>query len=105
MRIHNRATLVAFIDEFPPAEKALRAWYAIAKEADWANSNELKEQLGNASIINKKRVVFNIHGNKFRLVADVEYTFQKIFIIWFGTHNAYDKIEIEELKYVKINKD
>ena len=105
MRIHNRATLVAFIEEYPLAEKALRSWYAIAKEADWANSNELKEQLGNASIINKKRVVFNIHGNKFRLVADVEYTFQKIFIIWFGTHKAYDKIEIEELKYVKINKD
>ena len=43
--------------------------------------------------------------NRSTLVADIEYTFQKIFIIWFGTHNEYDKIEIEELRYVKINKD
>ena len=46
MRIHNRSTLVAFIENYPLAEKALRSWYAIAKEADWANAHELKEQLG-----------------------------------------------------------
>ena len=104
MRVHNRSTLSEYIGNTPIAEKSLRSWYAIANKADWANSNELKEQLGNASIINKKRVVFNIHGNKFRLVADVEYTYQKIFIVWFGSHEEYDKVEIEKLRYVKTDK-
>lgn len=105
MRVHNRSTLVEFIENYPLAEKPLRSWYTVAIKANWQNSNELKEQFRNASIINAKRVVFNIHGNTFRLIVDIEYTFQKIFLIWFGSHKEYDKIEVEKLKYVKTNKE
>ncbi len=105
MRVHNKSTLVGYIKDYPLAEKSLRQWYGVAVKANWKNNGELKEQLGNASIINKKRIIFNIKGNDFRLVADVEFEFQKIFIVWFGTHKEYDKIEVEKLKYVKTNKE
>jgi mRNA-degrading endonuclease HigB of HigAB toxin-antitoxin module len=105
MRIHNRSTLIDYIENYPLADKSLRPWYANTEKASWENSAALKEQYGNASIIKYKRVVFNIHGNAFRLVVDVEFLFQKVFIVWFGTHNEYDKIKVEKLKYVKINKN
>jgi len=48
-----------------------------------------------------KRVVFNIHGNKYRLIVDIEYRLQIIFIVWTGTHNKYDKIDAKKVVYVK----
>ena len=65
--------------------------------------NELKEQIRNASVIGDKRVVFNIHGNKYRLVVDIGYRLQIIFIVWTGTHKAYDKIDAKTIEYVKAN--
>jgi mRNA interferase HigB len=53
----------------------------------------------NASIISGKRVVFNIHGNEFRLVVDIEYRLKIVFIIWFGTHQEYAKLNIKTLTY------
>jgi mRNA interferase HigB len=54
-------------------------------------------------VINDKRVVFNIHGNKYRLVVDIEYRLQIIFIVWAGSHAEYDKIDVKKLVYVKTN--
>ena len=71
--------------------------------ANWQNPNELKEQHLSASIINNKRVVFNIHGNKFRLIVDIEYRLGIVFIVWFGSHKEYDKIDVKIIKYVKAN--
>ncbi|MHB8338563.1 MAG: type II toxin-antitoxin system HigB family toxin [Ignavibacteriaceae bacterium] len=59
--------------------------------AVWASPNELKKQYPNASIISNKRVVFNIKGNKYRLIADIEYRIGIVFIVWLGTHKGYDK--------------
>ena len=55
----------------------------------------------NASIIDDQRVVFNIHGNKYRLIVDFDYEFQLIFIIWFGTHKEYDRINVRTIDYKK----
>lgn len=63
----------------------------------------MKDQYRNASVINKKRVVFNIAGNKFRLIVDIEYRIKLVFIVWVGTHMEYDRINIKEIKYVKSN--
>ncbi len=54
-------------------------------------------------MINNKRVVFNIKGNNYRLIADIEYNLKILFVIWIGTHSDYDKINIEKLRYVKTN--
>ena len=64
MRLFTKSTLKAFIKKQPLAEESLLEWYTIIKKATWANHNELKAQIGHASIISDKRVVFNIHGDR-----------------------------------------
>lgn len=99
MRIFTKSTLKAFVKKQPLAEESLLEWYIIVKKANWTNHNELKAQIGNASIISDKRVVFNIHGNKFRLVVDIQYQPQFVFVVWLGTHADYDKIDVKKVKY------
>lgn len=103
MRIIKVGTIKMAIKKYPLAEQALLSWYEEAKNADWQNPNELKTQYKNASILSSKRVVFNIHGNSFRLIVDIEYRLKIIFIVWFGTHKEYDKIDAKTISYA--NKD
>ncbi len=99
MRIIAKKTLINYWKREKLSENALRAWYDEARKGKWKNSAELKTQYASASIINKKRVVFNIHGNTYRLIVDIEYQLQIIFIVWIGTHKEYDTITVEEVKY------
>ena len=87
----------------PLAEEQLKAWFDEAQSASWHSPNELKLQFRSASIISNKRVVFNIHGNDYRLVVDIEYRLKIIFVVWVGTHGEYDKIDVTKLQYVKTN--
>ena len=104
MRIIAIKTLKGYWEEFPLAKQALLAWYEETEAAVWGNPNELKIQYGSASIINEKRVVFNIHGNGYRLVVDIEYRLKIVFVVWFGTHAQYNKIDIKNVNYGKTNK-
>jgi mRNA interferase HigB len=94
MRIIAFRTLREFYEkpEYSDAEVSLRAWYHDAKTSAWKNSNELKKQYKNASIVGDGRVGFNIKGNDYRLVVGIDYEFQVIFIRFIGTHQQYDKI-------------
>jgi mRNA interferase HigB len=105
MRAIAVKTLKSFWEEYPKAMHGLLSWFEEVTKADWTNPNELKEQYRSASIINEKRVVFNIHGNTYRLVVDVEYRLRIIFVVWFGTHRDYDKTDIKNVRYVKTNKN
>ena len=80
------------------------SWYEEVEIAEWNSPNELKNQFGSASVITDKRVVFNIHGNSYRLIVDIEYRLKIVFIVWFGTHVLYDKIDAKKISYVKANK-
>ena len=104
MRVIAVKTLKDHWELFPQAEQALLAWYEEVEAAQWSNPNELKEQYRSASILTDKRVVFNIHGNTFRLIVDIEYRLKIVFIVWFGTHKQYDKIDTKKVSYVKTNK-
>jgi mRNA interferase HigB len=99
MRIIAFKTLREFFEknEYADAEISLRAWYHEVKAAQWQNSNELKEQYKNASIVGDGRVVFNIKGNDYRLVVAINYEFQVIFIRFVGTHKEYDKIDAKTI--------
>ncbi len=101
MRVIAVKTLRQFAKKKKDADQPLLAWYQEASKASWRNHNELKSQIRNASVINDKRVVFNIHGNKYRLVVDIEYRLQIIFIVWAGSHAEYDKVDVKNLLYVK----
>ena len=99
MRIIAFRTLRDFFEkpEFADSEVSWRAWYHDAKTADWTNSNELKKQYKNASIVGDGRVVFNIKGKDYRLVVAIDYEFQVIFIRFIGTHKQYDKIDAKTI--------
>ncbi|MBP7556586.1 MAG: type II toxin-antitoxin system HigB family toxin [Chitinophagaceae bacterium] len=86
--------------KFPPAKQSLLSWYEEAETAIWDNPNDIKDQCRNASILTGKRVVFNIDGNKFRLIAGIEYRLKIAFVVWFGTHAEYDKLNAK-INYVK----
>lgn len=96
MRIISRAALRDFweMPEYQDAEQALKAWYAEAKAAEWETPQDIKNQYGNASIVGNNRVVFNIHGNKYRLVVAIRYDSKICFIRFVGTHKEYDKIDV-----------
>ncbi len=101
MRIISKRTLKLFWEQHASAEQPLKSWFDEASKAAWSTPNELKRQFGNASIVSDKRVVFNIHGNAFRLVVDIEFRLQIIFIVWVGTHQDYDKLDVKDIDYVK----
>lgn len=84
-------------DEYSDSEISLRSWYHEAKNANWNNANELKEQFRNASIVGEGKVVFNIKGNTYRLVEMIDYEYKVIFIRFVGTHKQYDKINVKTI--------
>src|SRR5471030_1848916 len=103
MRVIAVRTLKEYVAEFPQAEQALLSWHEEAVAALWSSPNELKAQYRNASILSEKRVVFNIHGNSYRLIVDIEYRLKIVFVVWFGTYKQYDNINAKTISYVKAN--
>jgi mRNA interferase HigB len=101
MRIIKVKTIYDYckLPKYKNAEKHLQSWIYEVKYTDWDTASELKLRYKNASIINSKRVVFNIKGNEYRLVVDIEYKLKIVFIVWFGTHTEYDNIDVKEVSY------
>ncbi|GBE49085.1 hypothetical protein BMS3Bbin12_02278 [bacterium BMS3Bbin12] len=73
------------------------AWYREAVKADWSSPNEVKQQFGNASILKDGRVIFNIAGNKYRLVVWINYPYKVLYIRFIGTHKQYDQIDAQTI--------
>ncbi len=96
-------TLLKYAERYPLASQSIYSWYEEAHAANWKNPNELKDSYRNASILSIKRVVFNTHGNSFRLTIDIEYRLQIIFIVWLGTHKQYGTIKANKISYDKTN--
>ena len=104
MRIISINTLRIYWIKNRQSEQALKAWIQEVSNSGWVTAAELKEKYRHASIINSKRVVFNIRGNSYRLIVDVEYRLRIVFIVWIGTHAEYDKLDVKKVRYVKTNK-
>ncbi len=101
MRIIKIGTLRDYClkPRYKSAEKSIQAWIYEVKYSSWVSPAELKLKYINASIISSKRVVFNIKGNEYRIIVDIEYKMRIVFIIWFGTHKEYDKIDAKEVEH------
>lgn len=97
MWIIAKRTLREFWERHPDAEPSLLAWHSIVERADWGAPNEVKATFGNASIIAGNRVVFNIKGNDYRLVAHILYHRRRVYIRFIGTHAEYDAINATEV--------
>ena len=101
MKVLVKKTLHYYIDKYPNAKKQLTIWHNDFSEINFNNFNELKQVYGNASILNNSRVVFNIKGNDYRLIVSLSFLQQSCYLIWFGTHKEYDKIEAETVEFDK----
>lgn len=99
MKILVKKTILFYIKKYPIAETQLLIWYNEFSKYEFNNFNELKNVYGNASIVNNNRVVFNIKGNDFRLVVSINFLQGACYVIWFGTHAEYDKINVETITF------
>ena len=97
MRVIARRPLRQFWAKCQAAEESLKAWYAEAKHPTWRSPHDVKERYASASIIGNNRVVFNICGNKYRLVVHIKYGFETVIIRFIGTHEEYDRIDAKEI--------
>jgi mRNA interferase HigB len=99
--IITRKTLLDYCKHYPEAAVALQVWYHELIKKEFKGFNELKEMYGNASLVGDDRVVFNIMGNKYRLVVRIAFAYKAVQIKWFGTHSLYDKIDVATIQYKK----
>lgn len=97
MRVIALKRLREFWHRHPQAETPLRAWYAIASRADWRSPAEVKADYRSASLLANNRVVFNIKGNDFRLVAAMHYTRGLLYVRFVGTHGEYDRTDVNQV--------
>ncbi|NOT85058.1 MAG: type II toxin-antitoxin system HigB family toxin [Methylococcaceae bacterium] len=97
MRIIAKSTIKKFWaqPDYREAKGSLESWYEETLKADWQSPQAIKNQYGNASICNNNRVVFNIGGNKYRLVVEMQYRAGIAWIKFIGTHAQYDLIDVE----------
>jgi mRNA interferase HigB len=95
MLIFNRSTLAKFWRDYPDAKPHLEAWYEEAYKARWNTPHDIKTQYRNASILKNNRVVFNISGNKYRLIVETDFARHWLLIRFLGAHAEYDKIDAE----------
>jgi mRNA interferase HigB len=93
MRIISRKILREFWELHPDAQSSLESWYADVKQNSWKTPNDIKAVYRNASFLINNRVVFNIKGNKYRLIVMVQYQFQIVYVRFIGTHDEYDQID------------
>lgn len=89
MHVITRRTLKEFAAGHKAAEKSLDSWYRVAKKARWQSIAEVKENYPHADAVGRC-TVFNVGGNKYRLVVKIEYKLQTIFIKRVLTHAEYD---------------
>ncbi len=94
MRVVAKKILREFWEKYTDSELQLKTWYREASKASWKSPNGIKNEYAKASILKNGKVVFNICGNKYRLIVDVNYERQWVFILFIGTHKEYDNHKI-----------
>lgn len=100
MRVIALRTLKAFLDSsrgYADAREPVLAWYRQVRAADWATPSDVKRDIGTVSILKDGRAVFNIGGNKFRIVVWINYPYRVVYIRFIGTHRQYDRIDAQTI--------
>ncbi|MDP1826199.1 MAG: type II toxin-antitoxin system HigB family toxin [Archangium sp.] len=96
MKIISRPILRKFWDrpDCEDAKQPLLSWFKEVEKAKWKNAAEVKKLYGTADCVGDGRIVFNIGGNKYRLVVWVKYSIELVLIKWVGTHDEYDRVDV-----------
>ena len=98
MRVVSLQTLRTYWVKNTETEQALLAWYDEVLSENWKQPADIKERYASASILKKRRVVFNIKGNKYRLIVAVAYKIGVVYIKFIGTHKEYDAVDAETVE-------
>lgn len=93
VRVIAKRALREFWEKHPDAEEALQAWYGDAERACWDTPADIRAVYQSASFLANNRVVFNIRGNRYRLVTQIHYNTRIVYIRFVGTHAEYDRID------------
>ena len=105
MRVIARRTLRDFVDSLEgrrdqgAVKAALDAWFDEVRRARWRNTADVKRRYATASIVGAERIVFNVKGNAYRLVAAVDFEKGIVWIKWIGPHDDYDRIDVRKIRY------
>lgn len=100
MRIIALSTLKSFwlgSPQYSDAKESTMAWYRHVLKANWGSPDKVKSDFGHASILKDGRVVFNISGNKYRLIVWINYNYKVVYIRFIGTHRQYDEIDAQTI--------
>ncbi len=96
MQIIAKRTLKQFWERYPRAELPLKNWFQVVDKASWNTPADVKVMFGTTvDFIGDNRLIFDIGGNKYRLVVHVAYAFKRVLIKFVGTHAEYDAIDPE----------
>lgn len=95
MNVIALRTLREFWTKHPQAETPLRAWHDIMRKAQWTSPQDVKDLFRSADFVGDNRVIFDIGGNKYRLVAHVAHGYGRVLVKFVGTHKDYDRINPE----------
>lgn len=100
MQVIARRTLREFWALHPQAERPVRAWFAAVSKARWSGPSDVKRQFGaSVDFVADNRVIFDLGGNKYRLIVHVSYTFGRVLVKFLGTHADYDRIDPETVRW------
>jgi mRNA interferase HigB len=97
LRVIAKKILRDFWVRHNDCEQQLKSWYKESSKAEWKNTKDIKKDYTTASFLNDNRVVFNIKGNKYRLIVRINYDYQIVWIRFIGTHGEYDKIDATKI--------
>jgi mRNA interferase HigB len=98
MQVIARRTLKEFWQHHPQAEGPIRVWFAVASKARWQTPNDIKRQFGGSvDLVRDNRAIFDLGGNRYRLVVHVSYKFGRLLVKFVGTHAEYDRIDPETI--------
>lgn len=98
MVIIKKSVLNQFGAVHPDAIPSLNDWYSKVKTADWRNHADLKKVFPSADYVNNERYVFNIGGNKYRLITLINFKIRTLYIKFIGTHAEYDKVDAKTVE-------
>ena len=93
MHIISRPQLREFSEKHPSAKTPLDLWFSTVSRAKWTSFADVRATYGSADVVAGNRVIFDIGGNKYRLVVKIAYKCGKVFVRFVGTHTEYDKID------------
>jgi len=95
MNIYNKSTIVEFYKVHPDCKKTLEHWYHDVTTKEWKKPNDITKDYCKARTIKNDRAIFEINGNDYRLIAEMNYAKGWLFIKFIGTHAQYDKVNAE----------